>query len=210
VEKVNVITLRSDGLYWPVSDSHACYAWTQVELGHVQEIINACEHHTSVIHAGGNVGAYALKFHERFDQVYVCECDRINYQCLCANTLHVNNIWPLFVALGATCDTVGVHNNQPHNCGTPHVMGPGHTPQLTIDVLGMSHISLIHLDTEGYELPVLQGAVNTIKTHKPLIVVEWLNHGVRYGWQQSDLIGFLRNLGYTQMKPVGSDMMFKP
>jgi len=33
-------------------------------------------------------------------------------------------------------------------------------------------IDMIKIDVEGHELPVIEGAINTIHTHKPLIYVE--------------------------------------
>jgi hypothetical protein len=55
----------------------------------------------------------------------------------------------------------------------------------------------------------LLGAENTIRAYRPLIVVEWLDHGKNYGWDNKDIIKLLIDIGYTKMKQIGSDMMFK-
>lgn len=206
------VQLKADGLYWPDSDQDACYDWTHTEIAHVPEIVAACDHHDVMIHAGANVGAYALKFSEAFDQVYAFEPDRHNFKCLCVNTIDSPNIWPQMAALGAHTGTVHMHNTHVNNCGTVSVQ-PDHVkgwvPMITIDSLNLQHVSCVHLDLEGYELFALEGAQHTISRCKPVVVVEWLDHGIKYGHTQSHVQNFLYNLGYTRMKAMGSDMMFK-
>jgi FkbM family methyltransferase len=206
------VSRREDGLYWPDSDLNACYTWTHTEIASVDQIVAACDRHHTMIHAGANVGAYALKFSQTFQTVYAFEPDRCNFMCLTLNTLHVPNIYPLFAALGAQSGTVRMYNPEPANCGTvavSHKSQTGNTPMMQIDHLNLQHVSCIHLDLEGYELFALQGAQQTIARCNPIVVVEWLNHGAQYGYQLQDVQHLLYTWGYTLMKPVGSDMMFK-
>lgn len=205
------VSLRPDGLYWPDSDHAACYTWTQTELAHVDHMIESCDHHTCVIHAGANVGAYALKFGEVFQTVYAFEPDRTNFKCLSLNVLDHAHIWPMCAALGENTGTVNLTNPNQHNCGTWQVCKQaGTVPMITIDSLKLLQVSCIHLDMEGYELYALQGASVTLKQCKPLVVVEWLDHGASYGYTPQDVTNFLCDLGYTRMRQIGSDMMFKP
>jgi len=37
----------------------------------------------------------------------------------------------------------------------------------TLDSLGIRHVGLIKIDTEGYEIPILGGATETILSNKP-------------------------------------------
>ena len=50
--------------------------------------------------------------------------------------------------------------------------------------------SIIKIDVEGHELQVLEGAINTIKTHMPMILIEIHN------FENSEIPKFLENLGY--------------
>lgn len=205
------VSLRADGLYWPDCDSDACYTWTQTEIAHVDEIYAACDHHACVIHAGANVGAYAQKFSHMFERVYAFEPDRANFKCLSLNTIDILNIYPQFAALGGHTGTVHMHNAESDNCGTWAVkpgLTEGSTPMITIDSLNLTHVSCVHLDLEGYEWFALKGAQNTITSCKPLVVVEWLNHGAAYDRTNQDVQDLLCMWGYTRMKAIGSDMMF--
>jgi FkbM family methyltransferase len=202
------IEKRSDNLYWPVQDT-TCYNWTYSEIAAVSEVFAACDNYRSIVHAGANVGAYALKFAERFNTVYAFEPDNINFKCLALNTINTNNILLYQGVLGCFNKTVNIENNEKINCGTGSVTTTGNLPQFTIDSLHLDSVDCIHLDVEGYEMFALMGALNTIEKHSPTIVLEWLDHGNRFGITQQTIINLLSSLGYNKMKQVASDMIFK-
>lgn len=202
------IEKRSDNLYWPTTDQ-TCYTWTNSEIGVVNEVFAACDNYRSIIHAGANVGAYALKFAEKFTTVYAFEPDNINFKCLALNTINTNNILLYQGVLGCFNKTVLVENTEKTNCGTGLVTTAGNLPQFTIDSLHIDTVDCIHLDVEGYELFAIMGALNTIERCSPIIVLEWLDHGSRFGIAQSTIMNVLAGLGYTKIKKVASDMIFK-
>jgi hypothetical protein len=70
------------------------------------------------------------------------------------------------------------------------VSGIGETPQVTIDSFNLEP-SLIFLDIEGYEGFAIQGAVNTIKKFKPIIILEshWVSE--KQGWSKNDINNLL-------------------
>ena len=203
------ISKRDDGLYWPETDVDACYEWTNAELYTVDIVAESCRQHRSIIHAGANVGAYTLKFANSFERVYAFEPDRTNFRCLSANTVDAENVHLFQAALGNNDKPVSLDNDNPANCGTFAVARSGTIPMLMIDSLNLDDVDCIHLDSEGYEFFILQAAINTIQKSSPLIVVEWLDHGEKYGWNREDLIEFIVGLGYHNMRQIGSDMMFR-
>ena len=202
------IEKRSDNLYWPVQDT-TCYNWTYSEIDAVSEVFAACDNYRSIVHAGANVGAYALKFAERFNTVYAFEPDTTNFKCLALNTINTNNILLYQGVLGCFNKTVTIENNESTNCGTGLVTTTGNLPQFTIDSLHLDTVDCIHLDVEGYEMFALMGALNTIQRCSPTIVLEWLDHGNRFGISQQTIMNFLVSLGYNKIKKVASDMIFK-
>ena len=202
------IEKRNDNLYWPAID-HTCYNWTYNELSAIDEVFAACDNHRSIIHAGANVGVYTLKFAEKFDTVYAFEPDNINFKCLALNTISANNILLYQGVLGCFNKTVNIENNEKTNCGTGSVATTGNLPQFTIDSLHLDSVDCIHLDVEGYEMFALMGALNTIQRCSPTIVLEWLDHGNKFGIAQQTIMNFLASLGYNKIKKVASDMIFK-
>lgn len=208
VTTVLEISKRQDELYWPNSDIDRCYNWVNTELYSADQIIDSCKNKRSIIHAGANVGSYTLKFAENFETVYVFEPNMINFKCLSLNTLEKLNVYVFCSALGESANPVSLINDEITNCGTYRVNTAGKIPLLSVDSLNFCDVDCIHLDIEGYELFALKGSIETIKRSSPLIVIEWLDHGKKYGWNQQDVLDFLSNLGYKNMKPSGSDMMF--
>jgi len=67
-----------------------------------------------------------------------------------------------------------------------------------------SPIDLIKLDVEGYELPVLRGALDLLKSYKPLLILEIANTEGReeaFGYTLDELLSLLSELGYTFYAP---------
>lgn len=59
----------------------------------------------------------------------------------------------------------------------------------TLDEFNLPDIDYIKIDVDGYELNVLQGAINTIQKYNPIIVVEQENNDTR-------AINFCASIGY--------------
>lgn len=203
------ISLREDELYWPDCDINSCYDWVNTELYSTNDVVEACNDRRSIVHAGANVGSYALKFAEHFKNVYAFEPEETNFKCLSLNTADTPNISIFNSALGETSLSISLNNLEPNNCGTFYVFSNGNIPMVSIDSLNLPDVDCIHLDIEGFELFALKGAINTIEKFSPTIVVEWLEHGKNYGVSNQDITNFLINLGYSKMKQTASDMMFK-
>jgi FkbM family methyltransferase len=61
----------------------------------------------------------------------------------------------------------------------------------------IKQVDLIKCDVEGSELFVLQGAPETIATHKPIIMLEMLRKWAKaFGYHPNDIIALLRGYGY--------------
>ena len=64
----------------------------------------------------------------------------------------------------------------------------------TLDQLGYDNIGFIKIDVEGHELPVLRGAVNTIKQQRPTMLIEILD--LADNINSNETYGFIQDLGY--------------
>jgi FkbM family methyltransferase len=209
---IDKIGKREDGLYWPIYDT-ICYKWTIDEAWIPKFLSKTCDElnipKRTVIHAGGNVGKYALDFAEDFANVYVFEPDNLNFACLALNCAQTENIFPFKSALGAQNGTTKLINNTPDSCGNMQTTGgDGKIPVLTIDNLSLTDVSLIHLDVEGYELFIIQGAMKTIERCHPLIAFEVTGAYADYGITIDDINSFMASLGYTTSMQYGNEVMF--
>jgi FkbM family methyltransferase len=68
---------------------------------------------------------------------------------------------------------------------------------ITIDSLNLAALYFIKLDCEGMEVRALQGAMNTIARHSPVMLIE-VNAGAleRQGATAEHLLAFVRSMGY--------------
>jgi FkbM family methyltransferase len=200
---------QPDGLYCP-DTGQTCYDWTMIEIGIPNYLMDAYNKPiNSVIHAGGNIGIYALEFAKKAKNVYVFEPANENFTALSLNCARVDNIFLYKAALGNNNVPIQVFNPAPDlQCGAWQVRDTGNIPTLQIDNLGLEDVSIIHLDIEGYELFALKGAENTIKRCKPLLAFEILNHNDNYDYTITDLYDYVTNLGYTRHIKYANEIMF--
>jgi len=70
---------------------------------------------------------------------------------------------------------------------------------VTLDhVLANEEPAMIKIDVEGYELPVLEGAINILK--KPslhTVILELNGSGSRYGYAESSIVGLMNEYGFA-------------
>lgn len=151
------------------------------------------------VQAGGAIGIYPRAFAQAFECVLTFEPDPINWACLLTNIREVSNIAAVNQALGAEpgeCQMRHVWSN----CGQSHVQEGRGTTVTTVDAYAPPKVDLIQFDLEGHELFGLKGARETIIKWKPVIIVELLGLGKRYGYADSEVREFLASLGYDAGK----------
>lgn len=79
---------------------------------------------------------------------------------------------------------------------------------ITIDDLAMKP-DIIKIDTEGAELMVLQGGVETITKHHPIIYCEYSDENTtQYGYAPHQIVDLLKSWGY-KIEITGSDLIAK-
>lgn len=209
---MNKLFQQPNGIWCPTT-GQTCYDWTMAEIHVPNMLIQARREFNqpvkNVIHAGGNMGIYALEFAKQCENVYVFEPADENFSALALNCAMTENIFLYKAALGNNHETINVVNEtEDKQCGAWKVKGNGKIPTLKIDDLNLNDVSIIHLDIEGYELYAIQGATNTIKRCRPLLSFEVLNHNIQYGYTQTQLFDYVISLGYKTSKQVGNEIIF--
>jgi hypothetical protein len=72
-------------------------------------------------------------------------------------------------------------------------------------VAGFENVDFIKIDVEGYELPVVKGAVETITACKPNMVIEQKGNDRFYGQDRAAALSFLMGLGMKQLDVISGD-----
>jgi FkbM family methyltransferase len=74
---------------------------------------------------------------------------------------------------------------------------PVDTLDHVVDTSGISRVDFIKADVEGAELAVFEGAIETLRRHRPRILCEIeARHLGRYGKEPAEVVEFLAALGY--------------
>lgn len=72
-------------------------------------------------------------------------------------------------------------------------------------------VHFIKIDTEGWEYNILLGGINTIKTYKPIIQLEWNETNLKQcGFESSQLENLIKDMGYKVFKKINEELFICP
>ena len=197
--------------YWPDEDEKTAPA----VLGEVKRLPQYLKHvkaFRTCIQAGGNCGIYAQALSPSFQTVITAEPDPLNWECLRQNVT-AGNVIAHHAALG---DEPGFMQTfrpttETKNFGATMVRkAETGVPTLIIDDAGLNSVDFIMLDIEGFELPALRGAEQTIMRCRPVIAVEIKGLGKIHGFTNDMLHSWLESLGYSMAEAIGRDRIYTP
>lgn len=192
--------------HWPKTDRGAFEGPAQDWICDYKEIhLNEVPKRGTIITAGANCGMYARHYAKLYNHVYAFEPDYEAFHCLVLNT-PFPNVYKMQAFLGEIHQVCGIERSgDVHNIGMHRV---GHNdvinkiPMITIDSLNLPECDVIQLDVEGFELSVLQGALNTIRKYKPLIQLE--------RFDRDENVAYMEAIGYKLWKSCRMDVFYKP
>jgi len=170
--------------------------------------IELCEKRDVALDIGANVGLWSRDLVKSFGRVIAFEPVGIFRECLERNVAGDNfEVRP--IALGDQ-DTMGTmiitEDNSGHSHLDPATMGTGNVQVVRLDNLNFHNISYIKIDCEGYEYRILQGAEQTIRRCRPVMVIEQKPHDAyskQYG--QFAAIELLESWGMVKLDQVRDD-----
>jgi FkbM family methyltransferase len=96
----------------------------------------------------------------------------------------------------------GVYNNVNHVVQNGGVEVPVKRLDDVQEVQELRHIDLLKIDVEGYELPVMEGAVVTLKKTSAVYFEVFESQTKRYAYSAKDLFTFFEHHGFTVVDPV--------
>lgn len=163
------------------------------------------------VDVGAHVGFWSMHMAEKFGQVHAFEPVAEFRACWDENLLGYSNAVVWCCGLGATpgrarmiidpTDTGGTHIDAATDGGDIEIK--------TLDGSELDACDFIKVDCEGMELPVLQGAEDTLKRCHPCVIVEQKQHIMQrnYGTSGRPAVDFLMSLGAKLRKEISGDFI---
>jgi FkbM family methyltransferase len=197
---------------------------------HMHNIFEKYINKESIVLEGGcHIGTHTLKLGLLGKQVLSFE-PMIKSNIILRENLKINNITNVTVYNEGLSNKTEVayfewigHNNPGGSGLTNNPMGkPNYEKNIktsnypvnliTIDSLQLEKLDFIKLDVEGYEINVIEGALDTIKKCNPIITMEvWENFNGKYSLQHAkSTFKILLDNGYTIHHIRGPDFLFLP
>ena len=170
--------------------------------------IELCAKRRTALDIGANVGLWSRDLVDNFAKVVAFEPVAIFRECLEKNVTGANFfISPLALGDHDTQATMIItEGNSGHSHLDPNTLGTGDVQVVKLDNLNMEDVDYIKIDCEGYEYRILQGAEQTIKQWRPIIVVEQKPHDAYSDqYSQHAAIGLLQNWGMIRLDQVKDD-----
>lgn len=80
----------------------------------------------------------------------------------------------------------------------------------TLDSFNFLDVDFVKIDVEGFEYPVVRGAIETIRKHRPTFIIEQKpNNAERQGFKQMAATRFLEKLGGRVMGNISGDVIVR-
>lgn len=156
---------------------------------------------------GANVGLWSRDLVKRFDQVIAFEPVPMFRECLSRNVF-ADNLEVQTCALGNHSGHIRMIITE-GNTGHTHVdpaSVTGDTEIRTLDSLNLPVVDYVKIDCEGFEYRVLQGAEQTIRRCRPIVVIEQKPHDAySQDYGQFAAIGLLEDWGMIKLDQVKDD-----
>ena len=203
IEKVN-------GFFVPANDVHindwkAGQPFTQNKC--LQKFLDYCENKNKkfnhILDIGAWVGTWSVAMNKYCGRVVAFEPDPLHYECLIKNV--PEDVETHQLAVGQQQKMISLSKD--NFTQSKRVIGEGTIPMITVDSLKMDDVDVIKIDVEGYEMEVLKGALETLKTTKYLMI-ELNNNTKKYGSNNIDVENYLKELGFKVLMNHWPDKVF--
>ena len=186
IEKVN-------GFFVPANDVHindwkAGQPFTQNKC--LQKFLDYCENKNKkfnyILDIGAWVGTWSVAMNKYCGRIVAFEPDPLHYECLIKNV--PEDVETHQLAVGQQQKMISLSKDN-------------FTQSKRDDV------DVIKIDVEGYEMEVLKGALETLKTTKYLMI-ELNNNTKKYGSNNIDVENYLKELGFKVLMNHWPDKVF--
>lgn len=163
------------------------------QLEHLRAGLCFVKKFETALDIGAHRGIWTREMLKHFEDVTAIEPSELFYEL----PVNANRIKAAAGDKKGTCKLIkGLRNT-----GQSHVVSGDEISMITIDSLKMK-VDFIKIDVEGMEYDVLKGAKETIRTHKPVIMIEENGLCQRYGHPPDAPTRLLKAWGFNKILDI--------
>jgi len=178
----------------------------------------------TVIDIGAHVGISVLHWAQHFQHCVAYEPMPDHFDCLTENTQHLPQVERFNYALSNQQRTVKAAYRTIKNSGSfqlldDHYQQPNkklprqiyNIESHRLDEFDFCNVGLIKVDVEGWELEVLKGAVETIRKHQPVMLIEFTGGSSKkslHSYSVDEYLELIDALGYVSVATSGDDTIY--
>ena len=196
---------------------------TQVARLHRLMGMNLVKGFSLAIDGGANIGAWSIVMAEHFDKVIAFEPVPETFGLLVENVKAHQNVECHNLALMDKAGIIKIKMpdySDKHQQATGEIINKdlrsryvewdntGDIAATTVDSLNLASCDLIKLDLEGAEPLALDGAIETIKKFRPVLVVEIKRHSKRFRVHPTLVHQKVLDMGYCESFRDGHDRFY--
>ena len=206
--------LLDDGYWIPNGDNPVHHIGGNVKEhdGKIHsEVLKLCKNRGHMLDIGGNVGRWSNHYANIFKKVTAFEPADYNIECFKKNTKGKTNITLHEYGLSDRSGKGNLSVAIPEHLGSTrvHPSDNGNIILKTLDSHSYDDIDVLKVDVEGLEIPVLNGARETLERCSPIIVIErCVLNSTAYGYSKNDSHKLLEELGYSRAVKITRDCIY--
>jgi FkbM family methyltransferase len=210
--------LPDDNLYRKLADESKNVS--DIEAKEIDQVTKYIDDNRLAVEVGCHYGFTTAALSQRFDEVHSFDFDNDVHKCFQMNMqkFDLDNVVIHSHGLGNQRRNVAVTQDRgPLSLGIDPVkswLGEDISQRVdTLDSLELPYCDLLCIDTEGYESMVIDGALQTIQKHRPVIVAELhrKQQGLKFGVNNDTLHKKILGLGYHWITSLNKhDRVYKP
>ena len=159
-----------------------------------------------VLDIGAWAGTWSHAMQKFRKSIVAFEPDGINFECLHKNLGPFNHITCNQNAIGEKIGRVSLTEDTFTQAKRVEDK-EGKIQMFTVDYYNYSDVELIKIDVEGYEMRVLEGATQTLKSVK-FLMIELNNNTKKYGSNNLQVEKYVESLGFRILINIWPDKVY--
>lgn len=205
------------GIYLPSGDTHFDTMIAPNGTYQLKKFNKAMEfvrNRDIALDIGAHVGLWTRVMSPKFSEVYCFEPMTEHRECWEKNTRGLVNVTMFPLALSDKPEQLPMTmpvNNTGHTHVARHDEPVTETVEaVTLDSIklpGSGKIDFVKIDVEGFETAVVKGGEQTLRRHRPVIIIEQKPNGnaEAQGYRQKDALRLLLQWGFKQVAEISGD-----